>query len=30
VIKAARDELIRKDATPGEKGMFKRLRAAFG
>ena len=24
------DELIRKDATPGEKGMFKRVRAAFG
>jgi membrane protein len=24
------DELIRKDATAGEKGMFKRVRAAFG
>jgi membrane protein len=24
------DELIRQDATPGEKGMFKRVRAAFG
>jgi len=24
------DELIRKDATAGEKGMFKRVRAALG
>ena len=24
------DELIRKDATPGEKGLFERMRAAFG
>jgi YihY family inner membrane protein len=24
------DELIRKDSTPGEKGMFKRVRAALG
>jgi hypothetical protein len=24
------DELIRKDATSGEKGMFKRVRAALG
>jgi membrane protein len=24
------DELVRKDATPGEKGMFERMRAAFG
>jgi membrane protein len=24
------DELIRKDATPGEKGLFERMRSAFG
>jgi len=24
------DELIRKDATPGERGLFERMRAAFG
>ena len=24
------DELIRKDATPGEKGLFERVRSAFG
>ena len=24
------DELIRKDATPGEKGVFERMRSAFG
>ena len=24
------DELIRKDATPDEKGLFERVRAAFG
>jgi len=24
------DELIRKDATAGEKAMFKRVRAALG
>jgi hypothetical protein len=24
------DELIRKDATPDKKGLFERVRAAFG
>ncbi len=30
LVSVQADELIRKDATPGEKGMFKRVRAAFG
>jgi hypothetical protein len=27
---AQADELVRKDATPGKKGLFQRMRAAFG
>jgi membrane protein len=30
LVGAQADELVRKDATPGEKGLFQRLRAAFG
>jgi membrane protein len=30
LVGAQADELIRKDATPGEKGLFERMRAAFG
>jgi hypothetical protein len=27
---AMADDLIRKDGTPGEKGLFERVRASFG
>jgi uncharacterized BrkB/YihY/UPF0761 family membrane protein len=30
LIGAQADELVRKDATPGERGLFDRVRAAFG
>jgi membrane protein len=30
LVGAEADELARKDATPGEKGLFDRVRAAFG
>jgi membrane protein len=30
LVGSVADELIRKDATPGEKGLFERMRAAFG
>jgi membrane protein len=30
LIGAQADELVRKDATPGETGLFQRMRAAFG
>jgi uncharacterized BrkB/YihY/UPF0761 family membrane protein len=30
LVGAQADELVRKDATPGEKGLFNRMRAAFG
>jgi membrane protein len=30
LVGAQADELVRKDATPGEKGLFERMRAAFG
>jgi membrane protein len=30
LVGAEADELVRKDATPGEKGLFERIRAAFG
>ena len=30
LVGAEADELARKDATPGEKGLFDRMRAAFG
>jgi membrane protein len=30
LVGAQADELVRKDATPGERGLFQRVRAAFG
>jgi uncharacterized BrkB/YihY/UPF0761 family membrane protein len=30
LVGAQADELVRKDANPGEKGLFERMRAAFG
>jgi membrane protein len=30
LVGAQADELVRKDATPGERGLFQRIRAAFG
>jgi membrane protein len=30
LVGAQADELVRKDATPGEKGLFQRVRAALG
>jgi membrane protein len=30
LVGAEADELIRKDASPGETGLFQRMRAAFG
>jgi uncharacterized BrkB/YihY/UPF0761 family membrane protein len=30
LVGAQAGELVRKDTTPGEKGLFERMRAAFG
>ncbi|HVD42831.1 MAG TPA: hypothetical protein VNB58_03940 [Gaiellaceae bacterium] len=30
LVGAQADELVRKDTTPAEKGLFERMRAAFG
>jgi len=30
LVGAQADELVRKEATPGEKGLFERMLAAFG
>ena len=30
LVGAQADELVRKDASRGEKGLFERMRAAFG